>query len=78
MAVFSILLKVLHIMLAVGLILGVMFMQSKSEGGLAGIMGGSGGHTARGIKGLDENFRVILRYIAISFLASSFLNAYFL
>ena len=73
----SIILKILHIILAVGLILGVMFMQSKSEGGLAGIMGGTGGHTARGIKGLDENFRVILRYVAVAFLLSSFLNALF-
>ena len=78
MGAFSIILKSLHIILAIGLILGVMFMQSKSEGGLAGIMGGTGGHTSRGIKGLDENFRVILRYIAVAFLVSSCLNAYWL
>lgn len=70
-----IILKVLHVILAVSLILGVMFMQSKSDSGLAGIMGGTGGHSARSIKGLDENFRVILRYVAVGFMATSFLNA---
>lgn len=75
MEVFPVILKTLHLILAIGLILGVMFMQSKSEGGLAGIMGGTGGHSARSIKGLDENFRVILRYVAIAFLFSSFMNA---
>ena len=54
-----------------------MMMQTKSDSGLAGIMGGGGGHTLRGIKGLDENFRVILMWIAGGFLASSFLTAFF-
>ena len=75
MEILSGILKVLHVILAVCLILGVMFMQSKSDSGLAGIMGGTGGHSARNIKGMDENFRVILRYVAVGFLASSFLNA---
>lgn len=71
-------LRFLHILLAVGLILGVMFMQSKSDSGLAGIMGGTGGHSTRGIKGMDEGYRIILRYVAIGFLISSFLNAFFI
>ncbi len=75
MAFLPIILKALHIILAISLILGVMFMQSKSDSGLAGIMGGTGGHSARSIKGLDENFRVILRYVAVGFLATSFFNA---
>ena len=75
MEVLGVILKVVHIMLAVSLVLGVMFMESKSDSGLAGIMGGTGGHSARNIKGLDENFRVILRYVAVGFLLSSFFNA---
>jgi preprotein translocase subunit SecG len=54
-----------------------MMMQTKSDSGLAGIMGGGGGHTLRGIKGLDENFRTIMIYIAAGFFLSSFLNAFF-
>ncbi len=68
----------LHLLLAFTLIAGVMMMQSKSDSGLAGIMGGSGGHSLRGIKGLDENFRVYLRYVAWGFLLTSFLNAFFI
>jgi len=75
MAFIPMILKVLHIILAVALILGVMFMQSKSDSGLAGIMGGTGGHSARNIKGLDENFRVMLRYVAVGFMVTSFFNA---
>jgi len=72
-----ILLRFIHLVLSILLILGVMMMQTKSDSGLAGIMGGGGGHTLRGIKGLDENFRVILMWIAGGFLASSFLTAFF-
>ena len=64
-------------LLSICLVIGVMMMQSKSDSGLAGIMGGTGGHSLRGIKGLDENFRVILMYIAGGFIASSFLTAFF-
>ena len=77
MGMLIIFLRALHLILAVLLILGVMFMQTKSDTGLAGIMGGTGGHSTRGIKGLDENFRVILRYVAFGFLLSSLLNAFF-
>jgi len=64
------------VLFAITLVAGVMMMQTKSDSGLAGIMGGTGSHTLRGIKGLDENFRVILRWVAIGFLATSFLNAF--
>jgi protein translocase SecG subunit len=77
MHVLLVLLRFIHLVLAVGLILGVMFMQTKSDSGLAGIMGGTSGHSTRGIKGLDENFRVIIRYVAGGFLVTSLLNAYF-
>ena len=77
MHIFSYFLQTLHLVLAVTLILGVMFMQTKSDSGLAGIMGGTSGHSTRGIKGLDENFRVIIRYVAVGFLVTSLLNAYF-
>ena len=77
MVVVIYLLRFIHMVLVICLILGVMFMQTKSDSGLAGIMGGTGSHSLRGIKGLDENFRVILRWIAIGFLVSSFLNAFF-
>lgn len=77
MHVVVILLRALHLALAISLILGVMFMQTKSDSGLAGIMGGTSGHSTRGIKGLDENFRVIIRYVASGFLLTSLLNAYF-
>jgi protein translocase SecG subunit len=77
MHVVIILLRFIHLLLAVGLILGVMFMQTKSDSGLAGIMGGTSGHSTRGIKGLDEHFRVIIRYVAVGFLVTSLLCAYF-
>jgi protein translocase SecG subunit len=76
-AILVILLRFIHLLLCFLLILGVMMMQTKSDSGLAGIMGGTGGHSLRGIKGLDENFRVILMYVAGGFLASSFLTAFF-
>jgi protein translocase SecG subunit len=71
-----VILRGLHVLFAITLVAGVMMMQTKSDSGLAGIMGGTGSHTLRGIKGLDENFRVILRWVAIGFLATSFLNAF--
>jgi len=71
-----VILRGLHVLFAITLVAGVMMMQTKSDSGLAGIMGGTGSHTLRGIKGMDENFRVILRWVAIGFLATSFLNAF--
>ena len=53
----------INTILALLLIVGVMFMQSKSEG-MGGILGGTSNISSRGIKGIDEQYRTYIKYIA--------------
>ncbi|MEO7994754.1 MAG: hypothetical protein ABI743_10185, partial [bacterium] len=61
--VLTLIIMPINLILALILILGVMFMQSKSEG-LGGILGGSSNISSRGIKGIDEQYRGYIRVIA--------------
>lgn len=67
---------VLNIVLALLLILGVMFMQSKSEG-MGGILGGTSNISSRGIKGIDEQYRGYIRQIAYAWIVSVAIAAFF-
>ncbi|MCG3151127.1 MAG: hypothetical protein GEEBNDBF_00397 [bacterium] len=68
-----------NIVLALLLIVGVMFMQSKSEG-MGGILGGTSNISSRGIKGIDEQYRGYIRRIAFAWLITvgiaAFLSGY--
>ena len=59
----------INIVLALLLIVGVMFMQSKSEG-MGGILGGTSNISSRGIKGIDEQYRTYIKYIAYAWVVT--------
>lgn len=77
MAILTGLIVVVNIILAVLLILGVMFMNSKSEG-MGGILGGTSNISSRGIKGIDEQYRGYVRYVAVSWFVVVAITAFFL
>lgn len=54
-------LKVVQILLCVVVVVGVLFMNSKSEG-LSGIMGGMS-QSMRGVKGMDEGMRRFITWM---------------
>jgi protein translocase SecG subunit len=71
MFIFISFLKTLHIVICVAVILGVLFMNQKSEG-LSGIMGASS-YSARSAKGMDEGMRRLITWLAAGMVASSIL-----
>jgi protein translocase SecG subunit len=71
MTIFISALKVLHIVLCALVILGVLFMNQKSEG-LSGIMGSSS-YSARSAKGMDEGMRRMITWVAGLLIASALL-----
>jgi|GEM_PF-6700462 len=58
------------------LVLGVMFMQSKSEG-MGGILGGTSNISSRGIKGIDEQYRGMIRTVAYAWIITVAIAAFF-
>jgi protein translocase SecG subunit len=65
------LLKVLHLILCVVVVVGVLFMNQKSEG-LSGIMGGMS-QSMRGVKGMDEGMRRFITWMGGALIISSIL-----
>jgi protein translocase SecG subunit len=61
MVIFVDVLKVLHIALCIAVILGVLFMNQKSEG-LSGIMGASS-YSTRSAKGMDQGMRRMITWL---------------
>jgi protein translocase SecG subunit len=62
-------LKVIHIVLCVLVVMGVLFMNQKSEG-LSGIMGGTS-YSSRGAKGMDEGMRKMITWLGAGLLLSA-------
>lgn len=67
---------VVNIILGLLLVLGIMFMQSKSEG-MGGILGGTSNISSRGIKGIDEQYRGYIRTIAYAWICTVAIAAFF-
>lgn len=63
-------LKIIHALLALGLIAGVL-MQSGKSAGLSGAVGGGGQQNFGKTKGLNEKLSKLTTYVAIAFVISS-------
>lgn len=62
MGIFINVLKVIHVLICISVVLGVLFMNQKSEG-LSGIMGASS-YSARSAKGMDQGMRRLITWLA--------------
>ena len=69
MEFFTGLLKVVHLLLCVFIVVGVLFMNQKSEG-LSGIMGSSS-YSARSAKGMDEGMRRLITWLGAGLMLSA-------
>ena len=71
MIIFVDVLKVIHILLCISVILGVLFMNQKSEG-LSGMMGMSS-YSTRSAKGMDHGMRRMITWLGGGVIFSSIL-----
>ena len=69
MAIIINVLKIIHVLLCISVILGVLFMNQKSEG-LSGIMGGSS-YSSRSAKGMDHGMRQTITWLGGLMILSS-------
>lgn len=71
--------KIIHALLAIGLIAGVL-LQSGKSGGLSGAIGGGGGGSQSfgKPKSLDEKLSKATKYVAILFMISSVVLSFLL
>lgn len=72
----NIILKLLHVVLAIGVIVGVL-MQSGKSAGLSGAVGGGAAESFFGKKkGLEEKLSRVTTFVAILFMVSSIILAF--
>jgi len=65
----------LHVLTCLAIIAAVLMQTSKSEG-LSGTLGGKSSSDFAGKVGLEKQLDVITQYVAVAFLAMSFLAAW--
>jgi protein translocase SecG subunit len=71
---FTGILLLIHVIIAIVLISLVAIMQQKHEG-ISGIMGGAS-QSSRGIKGMDEGMRKFITYMGVAFFVSCLVNSF--
>lgn len=70
-------LKIIHTLLALGLIAGVLLQSGKSAG-LSGALGGGGNQSFGKTKSLNEKLSKLTTYVAILFVISSVVLSFWL